>query len=71
MTSRAPIALAVAMAITPTGPQPVTSTFRPETLGTDTVWTALPKFSWSDAIERGMSGGSGQALMAGTATYSA
>ncbi len=43
--------MAAAIAITPTGPQPVTRTLRPATSGTEAVWTALPKFSCKEAIE--------------------
>ena len=59
------------MAISPTGPHPVTNTLRPAMVGTLTEWTALPKFSWSAATDSGNPTGSGQALAAGTTTYSA
>ena len=59
------------MAMTPTGPHPVTRTLRPATAGVAAVWTALPKFSCSEAMERGIPGGSGQQFTSGTATKSA
>ncbi len=55
----------------PTGPQPVTSTRLADRLAAKAVCTALPKFSWIVPSSGGMSGGSTQALMAGSATYSA
>ena len=65
------MARATAMVISPTGPQPVTSTFLAVRSAVKAVWTALPKFSCSTAISTGMSGGFTQAFCAGMAMYSA
>ena len=41
-TSAAPASLAMATAISPIGPQPVTTTFWPAISSTKAAWTALP-----------------------------
>ena len=54
------------MAMTPTpGPHPVTRTLRPATAGVAAVCTTLPKFCCSEAMERGIPGGSGQQFTSG------
>src|SRR6185437_189075 len=67
----APVALAIAIAISPIGPQPVTRTVRAESGVENAVCTALPNGSCAAAIAGGRSVDVNHALYASMATYSA
>ena len=72
ITRVAPSARATATAISPIGPQPLTSTDSPETPSpARQAWTAMPKGSSIAAVSCARSGGLTQAIDAGTVSDSA
>ena len=71
MTCDAPAARATPMANRPIGPQPVTAMRQADRSPANAVCTALPSGSMMLCTSMGMFSGARQALLAGTATYSA
>ena len=70
-TWRAPAWRATAVAMSPTGPAPHTSTSSPRTGKARAVWTAFPSGSKMAATSRGMPTQWRQTLVIGSTTYSA